>query len=119
MKLNIYEKNKITKTYEAEAYELMFGTVEDVLRILDEHEGINLTDGVAITELLTDIVRNGMDTIIKPIMFEAFEGITEDDLKHTKFSEIVDVLLQIVMYSFEQLGMITAKNLRGRQLVRK
>ena len=30
MKLNIYEKKQVIKTYEADAYDLMFGTLEDV-----------------------------------------------------------------------------------------
>ena len=29
LKLNIYDKKEITKTYTAETYDLMFGTVED------------------------------------------------------------------------------------------
>ena len=35
LKLNIYEKRKIVKTYTAETYDLMFGTVEDLLNIID------------------------------------------------------------------------------------
>ena len=35
LKLNIYEKRKIVKTYTAETYDLMFGTVEDLLDVID------------------------------------------------------------------------------------
>ena len=35
LKLNIYEKRKVIKTYTAETYDLMFGTVEDLLDVMD------------------------------------------------------------------------------------
>ena len=35
LKLNIYDKKEITKTYTAETYDLMFGTVEDLLDVID------------------------------------------------------------------------------------
>lgn len=36
MKLNTYKnQNEVEKTFEIEAYDLMYGTVEDLLNILD------------------------------------------------------------------------------------
>ena len=35
MELNIYEKKKVVKTFSAETYDLMFGTVEDVAEAID------------------------------------------------------------------------------------
>ena len=34
MKLNIYDKKRIVKTYEAETYDLMWGTLEDITEAL-------------------------------------------------------------------------------------
>ena len=35
LNFNIYDKKEITKTYTAETYDLMFGTVEDLLDVID------------------------------------------------------------------------------------
>ena len=35
MKLNIYENKKVIKTYEADTYDLMYGTVTDLVKALD------------------------------------------------------------------------------------
>ena len=35
LKLDVYEKRKIVKTHECDSYDLMFGTVEDFLNLID------------------------------------------------------------------------------------
>ena len=35
LKLNIYNKKEIVKTYTAETYDLMFGTVEDLIDLIN------------------------------------------------------------------------------------
>lgn len=44
MKLNIYEKKQVVKTYEANSYDLMFGTVEDVANAINLDELKSGTD---------------------------------------------------------------------------
>ena len=42
MKLNIYkDQTTIEKTYEAETYDIMFGTVEDLFRVLEDVKDIS------------------------------------------------------------------------------
>ena len=84
LKLNIYEKKKVVKTYTAETYDLMFGTVEDLIDLIDLDQLKNGTDA-EIIKLVGKVIINGMG-IIKPLLKDIFEGLTDEELKKTKIS---------------------------------
>lgn len=101
LKLNIYEKKKIVKTYTAETYDLMFGTVEDLIDLIDLDQLKNGTDA-EIIKLVGKVIINGMG-IIKPLLKDIFEGLTDKELKKTKVSEISTALVEIVKFSISQI----------------
>lgn len=108
--LNIYEKKKIVKTYEVEDYDLMFGTLEDFLNIVDEKI---FSDGVS----NIDFAKFGLTAIksclreLKPLLLDVFEGLTEAELRKTKASEVVGVIYAIAKYSFAEInGIGSGKN---------
>ena len=101
LKLNIYEKKKIVKTYTAETYDLMFGTVEDLIDLIDLDQLKNGTDA-EIIKLVGKVIINGMG-IIKPLLKDIFEGLTDEELKKTKVSEISTALVEIVRFSISQI----------------
>lgn len=101
LKLNIYEKKKIVKTYTAETYDLMFGTVEDLIDLIDLDQLKNGTDA-EIIKLVGKVIINGMG-IIKPLLKDIFEGLTDEELKKTKVSEISTALVEIVKFSILQI----------------
>ena len=101
LKLNIYEKKKIVKTYTAETYDLMFGTVEDLIDLIDLDQLKNGTDA-EIIKLVGKVLINGMG-IIKPLLKDIFEGLTDEELKKTKVSEISTALVEIVKFSISQI----------------
>ena len=102
MKLNIYEKKKIVKTYETDTYDLMFGTIEDVAAAVKLDELDKGTD-VEIIKLIGGLVLTSMDTI-KDLLKDIFDGITDEELKHVKVKEIVDVLLEVITFTIKQLN---------------
>jgi hypothetical protein len=101
LKLNIYEKKKVVKTYTAETYDLMFGTVEDLIDLIDLDQLKNGTDA-EIIKLVGKVIINGMG-IIKPLLKDIFEGLTDEELKNTKVSEISTALVEIVKFSISQI----------------
>lgn len=101
LKLNIYEKKKVVKTYTAETYDLMFGTVEDLIDLIDLDQLKNVTDA-EIIKLVGKVIINGMG-IIKPLLKDIFEGLTDEELKKTKVSEISTALVEIVKFSISQI----------------
>ncbi len=101
LKLNIYEKRKVVKTYTAETYDLMFGTVEDLLNIIDI-DNIQAGDKTELIKAVAKVLAHSMD-IVKPLLKDVFEGLTDEELRKTSIKEIVDVLANIVTYSINQI----------------
>lgn len=101
MKLNIYEKKKIVKTYTAETYDLLFGTVEDLIDVL-ELDTLKTGSDMELIKLAGKVVTKGMD-IIKPLLKDIFEGLTDDELRNTHVSEIVTVLVEVIKFAINQI----------------
>lgn len=108
MKLNIYKNQReIDKTYEADTYDLMWGTVDDVLSLFDFD---NLKDNVEIVKVIVKSINS-----FKPLMKDIFEGLTDEELRRTKTKEIVPIVIAVAKEAYEQMG-AEAKNLmRGQK----
>ena len=102
MKLNIYEKKKVVKTYEVDAYDLMFGTVEDVADAI-KLDDLKTGSDVEIIKMVGNLVLTSMDTV-KNLLKDVFDGLTDEEIKRTKVSEIAAVLLDIVKFTITQLN---------------
>lgn len=102
MYLNIYEKKKIVKTYEADAYDLTFGVVEDVADAIKLDDLKSGTDA-EIIKLAANLVLKSTGTV-RELMKDIFEGITDEELRKTKVVEQAGVLVEVVKYTFEQIG---------------
>jgi hypothetical protein len=91
MKLNICsDQTTIEKTYEVATYDLMYGTVEDLLGIIEQAQSIDdmqalgkiiLENKPRINELLLDIFSS--------------EGLTEQELRRTKVRELIPLFTEI------------------------
>lgn len=108
MKLNIYGKNDegkktIVKTYEADTYDLMFGTVEDVADAINL-DSLKTGSDVEIIKMVGSLVMNSMDTV-RNLLKDIFEGITDEELKNIKVKEIASVLIDVVKYTIVQLNL--------------
>lgn len=101
LKLNIYDKKEVVKTYTAETYDIMFGTIEDLINLLDL-ENVDLDDNATLIKVAGKVVMGGMD-IIKPLYKDVFEGLTDDELRNVRMSEMASVLINIVKFSIDQM----------------
>lgn len=104
MKLNVYEKKKIIKTYETDTYDLMFGTLEDVADAL-ELDKLETGSNSEIIKMATSLVINSKETV-KNLLKDIFEGITDEEIKNTKVKEIATVFVDVVKYTIQQLNII-------------
>lgn len=103
--LNIYSKNdrnKVEKTYTAESYDLMFGTVEDLIEVMDIDK---MTDNAAIANLVV----TGFGKI-KPFIKDIFPDVTDDELKRVKVKELIPTFFQIFKSVIEGLDLIKTGN---------
>ena len=103
MKLNVYEKRKIVKTYEVDAYDLPFGVLEDVANTIDI-DSLKTGSDVEIITLIGKMVITNMD-IVKNLLKDVFDGITDKELRKTTVTEIAAVILDIVKYTISQLNL--------------
>ena len=101
MKLNIYEKRQVVKTYEADAYDLPFGVIEDVADVINR-DAIETGSNTELIKAAGNIVLKCKDTV-KNLMKDIFEGITDEELKKTKVTEMAQVLIEVVKYTADQL----------------
>ena len=102
MKLNIYEKKKIVKTYEADSYDLMFGVLEDVADAIKLDELKTGTDA-EIIKMAGNRVLHSIGTV-RDLFKDIFDGITDEELKHCKVNEMALVLVEVVKVTLDQLG---------------
>ena len=92
MKLNIYKNQKeIEKTYEIDTYDIMYGTVEDVLSIFDEID--DLSDNMKIFKTIQKN-RTKLNDLLKDI----FPDVTDDELRRIKIKELVPLFMGLFGY---------------------
>ena len=98
MKLNIYaNQHDIEKTYEIEAYDLMYGTVEDIFEVLDGMENMN-TD----VEMLKVIQKNRSK--LNNLLKDVFPELTDDELRKIKIKELVPFFVELFGYVVQSFG---------------
>lgn len=102
MKLNIYENKKVVKTYEAESYDLMFGTVEDVMTIF-KVDDLKTGSDVELIRMVGTALPRCINTV-KPLLKDIFDGLTDEELKKTKMKEIVIVIIDVIKFAFDQMS---------------
>lgn len=102
MKLNIYEKKKVVKTYTATTYDLMWGTLEDVAHVVDL-ENLKANSNAELVKFVADMALKSMDTV-KGLLLDIFDGLTEEEIRQTQVKEIAYVLIEVIRYTIKQMG---------------
>lgn len=102
MKLNIYKNQReVEKTYEIDDYDIMYGTVEDVLSMFDEID--DFADNMQIFRVIQKN-RQKLNDLLKDI----FPDLTDDELRRIKLKELVPVFVELFAYVQASFG--TEKN---------
>lgn len=94
MKLNVYKNQKeIEKTYEVDNYDIMYGTVQDILALLDEVD--DLSDNVKLFDLI-----KANRTKLEDLILDIFggEGLTAEEMRKVKLKEFVPVFIDLFTY---------------------
>lgn len=102
MKLNVYDKKTIIKTYEVDSYDLMWGTVEDVAEAI-KLEDMKTGSQDEIIKMTLNLVVTAKDTV-NDLMKDIFDGLTDEELRCIKVSEMVNVLVDVVKFTVKELG---------------
>lgn len=102
LKLNVYDHRDIVKTYTAETYDLMMGTVEDLLEILNLDQ-LQTGSDVELIKLVGGALLKGK-SLIYPLLLDIFDGLTEAELRNTKAKEVAKVIVDVVRYSVDEIS---------------
>lgn len=102
MKLNIYDKKKVVKTYEMDSYDLMWGTVEDIADAIKLDE-LKSGSNEEIIKLAFNLVVTAKDTV-NDLMKDIFDDLTDEELRCVRVSEMVNVLVDVVKFTVKELG---------------
>lgn len=97
--LNIYGAGKEkVKTLTTSGYDLMMGTVEDFMQIIDVDK---LNDNMEVAKM----VLNGFAQM-KPLLKDIFPEMTDEDFKGIKIKELVRTIMQIGTSIVESLRVL-------------
>lgn len=106
MKLDVYKfdaetgrtsQTEIEKTVTAETYDLMFGTVEDILGLLDAIG--DTTDADAVLKAITV----NWDKLCV-LLLDVFPQMTRDDLRNIKVRDVVPVIVELFKFVVDGFG---------------
>lgn len=101
--LNIYKNNKeIEKTYKASEFDLMWGTVEDLISIINIDK---LNDDDELAKMFF-----GALSQVKPLLKEIFPGLTDSEIRKAKAKEMISVSISSLKYAFCEMGRIENKS---------
>lgn len=96
--LNIYNKEtkEIEKTYTAETVDIMFGTVEDIIDVIDMDK---LNDNMAWAKVIGVAIKQ-----LRPLLKEVFDGLTDEELKRTKLKELIPLFKEIFKFMMNEIN---------------
>lgn len=102
IKLNIYDREtkELVKTYTTDSVELMFGTVEDILSVVDIEK---LNDEKAVALMIVKAWKE-----LKPFLKDVFHGLTDEDIKGVKINEMIPVFMDIFKGISETMGVLSS-----------
>lgn len=102
IKLNVYENHQVVKTYRADAYDIMFGTVEDLFGIIDFDKIQKGTDKEIVVAVAQAIPK--AFGLIKPLIKDVFNGITDEEIKKCRVKDIAAAIIDIAKFSIADIG---------------
>lgn len=88
--LDIYEKRKVVKTYETNDYDMLYGTLEDMMQMSE-----TISDEAIFTKEIK---------AFKPFLREMFDGITDEELRNVKVKDMYRIMQQAIIYACSAIG---------------
>lgn len=104
--LDIYDKNdktKVKKTLEAEGYDLMMGTIDDFVNIID-------LDKINDKQEVAKMAAKGYKQL-KPLIMDIFPELQDEDYRSIKLTDLIRLIVQIGTSIVESMDLLkSSKN---------
>ena len=110
LKLNVYEKTKIVKTYTTNDFVLTTGLCCDILEMVDIDK---LTGGKLNEESLGIEILKIVSKAFKqfcPFIIDIFDGMTEAEYRQTDVAEVATVIFNVVKHTISSLYSVGGSN---------
>lgn len=104
LKLHVYSGRKIVKTYEANAFDIELGTVEDIAEALH----LDTMQSGSVQEIMTVLV--GCVSLVRPFLCDMFDGLTMEEAKHTRTQNIAEVFQGLFAWFTGSMNAINGEN---------
>ena len=98
LKLKVNDSNGNTKIYTAETLDCQFGVIEDILNVLDYDK---MDDKITLAKMIIASSKQ-----LKPFLKDLFVGVTDEELRTAKMSNIIEIFKGIYNYAVGELGSI-------------
>lgn len=98
LKLNVYNGAEIEKTYTATEFDLLWGTMEDLINAIDLEK---IEDETAVGKMVIKVLPQ-----VKPLLKQIFPGVTDEEIRRTKVKELVPIFVNAFIYSFKEINML-------------
>lgn len=95
--LKIYDESgkTVIKSYESTTYDLMFGTVMNLMELLKIEEIDNQMEMLKTIHKAWDEIKN--------VLSGVFPEVTEDDWKNVKVKELLPIIVEIAKFSVTEM----------------
>lgn len=103
LNLNIYNRGKVEKVYTANEFDIMFGTVEDLVNLVDTDRLSGNVSDVDFISAVVVLLKGGFDQV-RSLLKEIFPEVTDEELKRTKMKEVVSLLVSVLKYGLSEMG---------------
>lgn len=111
LKLNIYSSSKkVEKTYTTDTFDLMYGTIEDLIAAIDidKFNNIKAADQFELGKMVISLLPQ-----IKPLLKSMFDGIKDEEIKRTKVKELVPLFVEAFKFAFSEIEGLGDNNNSG------
>ena len=110
MKINIYNRKEVVKTYECDDIELELGVLEDLLGAIDVNK-LQALDEASLFDAVKALMITGKNAAYE-LLHLIFDDITDEEIRHTHVSEITAVLVEALGYGMNSMmkGVNQVKN---------
>ena len=89
------KKGEVIKTVEAQTFDIYFGTIDNLMGLLD------LDEETSSFELLKKVSTAWKELI--NILSDIFPDMEKEDWQYVKVNDLIPILLQIVGYTFSEM----------------
>ena len=113
MKINIYNRKEIVKTYECDDYELEMGVMEDLMNAIKLEE-LQSLDNTEIFKAVRNLMASGKEVAYE-ILHLIFDDISDEEIRHTHISEVTAALVEALTYGMNSMmkGVNFVKKVQG------